>query len=85
MNILYLTSCLEMGGTELFTLDLAKKAKSEGKEVVSQSVQIHTSICPECGDVYVSGGTTRTTTSEKVQNRYDVGKDKQQTTFETTI
>ena len=23
---------------------------------------IHTSICPECGKVYVSGGTTRTTT-----------------------
>ena len=61
------------------------KAKREGKEVVSQSVQIHTSICPECGDVYVSGGTTRTTTSEKVQNRYDVGKDKQQTRFETNI
>ncbi len=38
------------------------KAKREGREVVSQSVTIHTSICPECGDVYVSGGTTRTTT-----------------------
>ena len=30
--------------------------------MVSQSVTIHTDICPECGDVYVSGGTTRTTT-----------------------
>lgn len=38
------------------------KAQQEGREVVSQSVTIHTNICPECGDVYVSGGTTRTTT-----------------------
>ena len=38
------------------------KAKRENREVVSQSVTIHTSICPECGKVYVSGGTTRTTT-----------------------
>ena len=30
--------------------------------MVNQSVTIHTAICPECGDVYVSGGTTRTTT-----------------------
>ncbi|MCI9156079.1 MAG: hypothetical protein HFF44_03940 [Lawsonibacter sp.] len=38
------------------------KAQREGRKVVSQSVTIHTEICPECGDVYVSGGTTRTTT-----------------------
>ena len=30
--------------------------------MVSQSVTLHTDICPECGDVYVSGGTTRTVT-----------------------
>ena len=41
------------------------KAKREGKEVVSQSVVIHTSVCPECGKVYVSGGTTKTTTASK--------------------
>ena len=52
---------------------------------MSQNVQIHTSICPECGDVYVSGGTTRTTTAEKVQNRYDVGKDKEKTRFQANI
>lgn len=39
------------------------KAKREGKHVVSQSVTIHTAICPECGKAYVSGGTTRTTTA----------------------
>ncbi len=38
------------------------KAKREDRKVVSQSVTIHTAICPECGDVYVSGGTTRTST-----------------------
>ena len=40
------------------------KAKREGREVVSQSVTLHTDICPECGKVYISGGTTRTTTRE---------------------
>lgn len=39
------------------------KAKREDRTVVSQSVTIHTDICPECGKVYVSGGTTKTTTA----------------------
>ena len=38
----------------------AKAEKGNGK-VISANVQIHTSICPECGRSYVSGGTTRTT------------------------
>ena len=38
------------------------KAQREDRKVVSQSVTMHTEICPECGDVYVSGGTTRTVT-----------------------
>ncbi|MGO5094758.1 hypothetical protein ACTQ34_02860 [Agathobaculum sp. LCP25S3_E8] len=47
------------------------KAQQEGREVVSQSVTIHTAICPECGRVYVSGGTTRTTTrQEKAAQMY---------------
>ena len=36
------------------------KAAGEGRRIVSQSVSIETSICPECGRVYVSGGETRT-------------------------
>ena len=40
------------------------KARREGREVISQTVTIHTGICPECGDIYVSGGTTRTTTAK---------------------
>ncbi len=39
------------------------KAQREDRKVVSQSVTYHTDICPECGKVYVSGGTTRTVTS----------------------
>lgn len=37
-----------------------KAAQNDG-EVVNASVAIHTSICPECGRTYVSGGTTTTT------------------------
>ena len=38
------------------------KAQREDRRVVSQNVTIHNDICPECGKVYVSGGTTRTVT-----------------------
>lgn len=41
------------------------KAQRENREVVYQNVSIHTGICPECGKVYVSGGTTRTATRAK--------------------
>lgn len=37
------------------------KAEKEDQEIVSQSVTYHTSVCPECGRVYMAGGTTRTT------------------------
>lgn len=38
------------------------KAEREDRKVVSQSVTLHTDICPECGTPYISGGTTRTVT-----------------------
>ena len=41
------------------------KAEREDREVVSQSVTLHTSVCPECGKVYISGGNTRTVTAAK--------------------
>lgn len=41
------------------------KASEEGREVVMQTVQIHSAICPECGRVYVSGGETTTVTKKK--------------------
>lgn len=37
-----------------------KKASMSDGQVVRASVAIHTSICPECGRTYVSGGTTTT-------------------------
>lgn len=40
------------------------EAIREDRRVVSQSVTLHTDICPECGRVYVSGGVTRTTTAD---------------------
>ncbi len=36
------------------------KAAESGGKVVQASVSIHTSVCPECGRTYVSGGTTHT-------------------------
>lgn len=38
------------------------RARQDDRKVVSQSVTLHTGICPECGSVYISGGTTRTVT-----------------------
>lgn len=43
------------------------KAEREDRKVVSQNVTLHTDICPECGKVYVSGGTTRTVTAADTQ------------------
>ena len=38
------------------------KALQEDRKVLSQSVSYHNAICPECGEVYLAGGTTRTVT-----------------------
>lgn len=38
-------------------------ASNEGRRVVSQNVRVFTSICPECGKSYVSGGETQTVTA----------------------
>lgn len=37
------------------------KAQQENREIIAQSVQIFTAICPECGRTYVAGGKTTTT------------------------
>lgn len=36
------------------------KASQKNGQVAYASVSIHTSVCPECGRTYVSGGTTNT-------------------------
>lgn len=37
------------------------KAAQDNGKVLNASVRIHTSVCPECGKTYVSGGVTNTT------------------------
>jgi hypothetical protein len=37
-------------------------AERESRKVISQTVTLSTSICPECGCIYISGGVTRTIT-----------------------
>jgi len=55
-------------------------AQRSGGEVISQSVSIRTSVCPECKKVYVSGGEARTTVrygsdaKEKPESDAMVGK-----------
>lgn len=58
----------------------AEDAK-EGTELISASVTLRTSICPECGRSYVSGGTTRT------QMKYDTSTPygKNQKSFEAAL
>jgi hypothetical protein len=40
-------------------------AEREGRKVVSQTVTLSTSICPECGCSYISGGVTRSITKNE--------------------
>ena len=58
------------------------KAQREDRKVVSQSVTIHTAICPECGKVYVSGGTTRTTTMANPVEEVKPAEDEKKSGFE---
>jgi hypothetical protein len=39
------------------------RAQATGRKVVYQQVSVHTSVCPECGRTYVSGGETVTATT----------------------
>lgn len=43
-------------------------AEEAGREVLSQSVSLESSICPECGASYTSGGMTTTVTASKPQS-----------------
>lgn len=49
------------------------KAFQEGRKVVSQTVTMHSGICPECGKVYISGGTTRTVTKGQEAQLFQAG------------
>ena len=56
------------------------KADREDRRVVSQSVTLHTDICPECGKAYVSGGTTRTVTAAERENPYTARQEQEEQT-----
>lgn len=47
----------------------SSKASREGREIVSQSVRLDTSVCPECGKSYVSGGETTTVSKSSGDNK----------------
>ncbi len=51
-----------------------KEGSEEGKQLVSASVTLKMSICPECGRAYVSGGETTTTIKYNEKNPYDAGR-----------
>lgn len=60
-----------------------ERAKADANEatVVRQSVQIFTSVCPECGRRYASGGVTKTTTmSGGQENKYNNDQNKSRKT-----
>lgn len=48
------------------------EGSKENKELVSASVTLQTSVCPECGRVYVSGGVTHTTIRTTIDNSASV-------------
>lgn len=50
-------------------------ARRENRKVVSQSVSYHSAICPECGQSYISGGTTRTVTKGEVEQTYGLAEE----------
>ncbi len=47
------------------------KASQDGRKVVAQSVTYYNAICPECGRIYMSGGTTRTVTAAADEQQPD--------------
>lgn len=49
------------------------EASQKNREIIHQSVKLDTSICPECGSSYVSGGTT-TTVSKATPDKSDYFK-----------
>ncbi|ADQ03631.1 hypothetical protein Calow_0011 [Caldicellulosiruptor owensensis OL] len=47
-----------------------QNAKEKGKEVVSSSISLTLSVCPECGRVYVSGGKTKVVTKSTYKDPF---------------
>lgn len=62
-----------MGHEQEHVSNAVNEGNEDGKQLVSVSVSLQTSICPECGRIYVSGGTTKSTiaTNYNESNPYD--------------
>jgi ribosomal protein L37AE/L43A len=54
-------------------------ARSNGRRVVSQSVQIFMETCPECGKAFAAGGVTKTTTAAAHAHNETKGAETEQT------
>lgn len=48
-----------------------QEGAKEGNRLISASVSLKMSVCPECGRSYVSGGTTNTTIAYNEDNPYE--------------
>lgn len=48
-------------------INAQSKSVAENTKIVSQSVQLYSAICPECGRSYISGGQARTVTAKSQQ------------------
>ncbi len=46
------------------------KAHAEGRKVISQTVTIEKACCPECGEAYAKGGSTRTVSVSEAGSAY---------------
>ncbi len=55
----------------------AQNAKSENKDVLVNSIRLHSSICPDCGRSYISGGETTTVTRTRPNSSPSPVKDPQ--------
>jgi len=51
------------------------KSELENKQVLSNTIQIFTSICPECHQPYVSGGETTTRTRQQQDKNHFAAQD----------
>jgi hypothetical protein len=51
-----------------------QKTADSDTRLVSASVSLKISVCPECGRSYVAGGTTNTTIQYSESNPYDKGR-----------
>ena len=61
-----------MGHEREHMANAVAEGNEANKELLSASISLKTSVCPECGRVYVSGGVTRTTMrTGKPQNPYE--------------